>query len=528
MANSELGAVLATIQQAVAKDAANKGAAKSAGLTEVKVDWKHVDTEIERTGKKIILPDDPGPMPIDDAIRALERKKKEEEQPFAVMEFIDGSPADAAIAFVKAMQQTYGWASPQSTPGFFGSRPPQMRSVRVGPGRDDFIQVPMGAFSIPGVSKNINTSVAGNAKGRPTFVVHGEVLKKEAHVVLDLVVKARDILQTESIYRGRAITLEANAEGQIDWFSNVSFIDVSVNTELLFNDDVMRQIETNLWAPLRHTDQCRMHKIPLKRGVLLEGPYGTGKSLTARATARIASENGWTFINLTNAAALRSALEFAEIYAPAVVFAEDIDRVMKERNERANDIVNTIDGVVSKKSEVITVLTTNHIELIEPVMLRPGRLDAIISVEKPDAKTAVKLVELYGRNLIAPGTDLSAAGEKLAGQIPATIREIVERSKLSMIALGQDSLTSEAIILSAESMGKHVRLLNGIKADKSREEIFYETFAGMIADTVKGATFDVAKLQHIVNAAVIDSLDLEGATQGYDELAAKVGVHSPK
>jgi SpoVK/Ycf46/Vps4 family AAA+-type ATPase len=68
------------------------------------------------------------------------------------------------------------------------------------------------------------------------------------------------------------------------------------------------------------------HKVPLKRGVLLEGPYGTGKTLTAFVTAKKCVENGWTFIMLDRVAALKEALTFARMYAPAVVFAEDIDR----------------------------------------------------------------------------------------------------------------------------------------------------------------------------------------------------------
>lgn len=514
------------------KNAANQGngdgKSLSKGLAPVRVNWDNVDTDIERQGKKIILPSDPADMPIDKAIEALKKKQKDEDQPYNVFEFIPGSPSDAAIAFVKAMQRTYGWASPQSTPGFFGPKPPTMKSVRTGPGKDDFIQVPFGAFSIPNVKNNINTAVIPDNKSRPTFLVHGEVLKRERHILLDLVTKAREIMQTESIYRGRAITINANSEGQINWFEDVSFIDTSKNTELLFNDDVMQQIETNLWAPIKHTEQCRQHKIPLKRGVLLEGPYGTGKSLTARATAKVASDNNWTFINLTNASALKDALAFAEIYAPAVLFAEDIDRVMGQRNERANDIVNTIDGVVSKTSEVITVLTTNHVDQIEQVMLRPGRLDAVISVSKPNAKTAEKLIRLYGRNLIQKNEDLSAAGAALAGQIPATIREIVERSKLSMVSLGHDYLTSEAIQISADGMAKHMALLADKKVEKSVADMFYEVFRDMVGAALTNSSHDATKMHALFQEMVIDDRDMEGSPNHskWQEITRKLGVAS--
>ena len=112
------------------------------------------------------------------------------------------------------------------------------------------------------------------------------------------------------------------------------FLDVSAKDELIFDADIQDQIDTNILVPICNTDLVRKHKVPLKRTILLEGPYGTGKSLTARMAARVCEANGWTFILLDKVQGLRAALEFGLRYAPAVVFAEDIDRIASERDEK--------------------------------------------------------------------------------------------------------------------------------------------------------------------------------------------------
>ena len=70
-----------------------------------KTNWDKLDVEIAHRGRVITLPDDPGKMPLDKAIEALERKKADEEQTFDVHEIIDGYPLDAAVAFTKAMNK---------------------------------------------------------------------------------------------------------------------------------------------------------------------------------------------------------------------------------------------------------------------------------------------------------------------------------------------------------------------------------------------------------------------------------------
>ena len=436
--------------------------ARDAGM-EVPPDWDRMEVGIVHEGRHIKLPAEPGMMPEEKAIEALQRKIDDENQLFNVVEIIDAYPHDGAISFYKAMCELYGWASPQTIRSFFGDQLPQMMSIKVGPRNDQVVQVPVGMFRLPNVDEEIYTdfTTIGNDE-KPVFRIHGEVKKKDKHLLVELAQKTREILKEHSIYRGQPIAMKVNDGGKLNYEDPPEFIDVSdvrPESDLLFDDDIKAQIDTNLFVPIRQTALCRKHKIPLRRGILLSGAYGTGKSLTARSTAKVAQENGWTFILLDKIKGLKVALEFANRYSPAIVFAEDVDRVAAVRTDTINDLINTIDGVVSKRAEIMTVLTTNFVEKLDPVILRPGRLDAVITLRAPGPETVVKLIRHYAGMLVAVNEDIFAAGEELAGQIPATIREAVERAKLGMIGRAGTSVTCEDLVTAAQTMKNHLLLL---------------------------------------------------------------------
>lgn len=458
--------------------------AKAAAADAKKINWDKLDVDIEHVGRAITLPGDPGKMPIRKAIAALERKLADEETVVQVFEIIDAYPLDGAVAFVKAMANLYGWSSPIPTPTFYGPRPPALISVKTGPGMDDVVQCPIGSFKLPGVENPIGTDLSHRERGRAMFVIHAQVKKKEKHLLLELANETRRIVAAESIYRGKPIRLSVDEDGDLDMNTPPDFLDVSDTTEdsLLFNDDIREQINTNILVPIKETAVCRKMKIPLKRGVLLEGPYGTGKSLTARMAARVAQDHGWTFILLDKVQGLRVALEFANRYSPAVVFAEDIDRIAAERDEDANDLINTIDGVVSKRAEIMTILTTNFVENLNPVILRPGRLDAVISLRAPDAETVQKLLRFYAGDLLPDDAALDGAGKELAGQIPASIRECVERAKLGMIGRGDKKLSDRDIVIAAQTMKNHLALLNRKSQEESEPEKLAKSLKAVIGN----------------------------------------------
>ncbi len=440
--------------------------------------WDSLDVPIKHEGRAITLPHTPEDMPLDKAIEALERKLADEEQEFNVHELFEAYPTDAAVAMVKAMNNLYGFASPQTRKTFFGPQPPAMMSVKTGWGDAEVVQVPMGEFKLPGVDAPINTTIDSGAG----FVIYGTIKKKHKHIVLELATETRRILKAESIYRGKAIRLKLDGNYDVDTNKPPEFMNVSDISEanLIFDQDVQDAINVNLLTPVKYTEQCRAYNIPLKRGVLLEGPFGTGKSLTARLLANTCEQNGWTFVLLDKVQGLRGALEFAVRYAPAVVFSEDIDRVIEERDDAANDLINTIDGVVSKDKEIMVVLTTNFVEKINKVILRPGRLDAIISLRPPGPEACERLIRFYASDLLPVNAPLTNAGKANAGLIPASIRECVERAKLGMISRGDNKLADADLVTAANTMKFHMGLLQPTIEQQSAGDKLAESLKAVV------------------------------------------------
>ena len=447
------------------------------------------DIHVLHEGRDIKLPADPTRMSIPAAINALERQYEEEEQLVNVSENINAMPWDGAVAFVNALRTTRGWFGGKTLQTFFGPKRPNF--IGVPTSVDQTVQVIWGAVEIPGIEGYLETGMTVK-RGQPIFCITGEVKKKHLREVKEIAEATRRLVETRSIYKGKAIRINVKRRkpDHLDLDEPCTFLDVegAQDSVHVFNNDVGESIKTNLWGPIMYPKECQQLGIPLKRGVLLEGPYGTGKTQTAFITAEIAQQNGWTFLLLESVTALAQALALAKQYQPCVVFAEDIDRVVfgDDRTVSIDDVLNTIDGVEAKNTQIMTVLTTNHVENINKAMLRPGRLDAVISVDPPNADTAARLVEAYAGELIEPGTDFAPAGEALAGHIPATIRECVERAKLHALAREghhKFKLQPDDVVAANVTMQTHLKLLeNKPEPELSAGDRIVAALAEILAD----------------------------------------------
>lgn len=438
--------------------------------------WQTTDTQLDFTGTKIVLPGEPIPMEIDSAIETLHRIKEQEQQEFDVRETILGAPWDAAVAVYRAMQHIYGVVLSRSIETWFGEIRPDLLTVQTD-AAGGVIQVPIGRVQLPNIANPVYVSL------QPTGVIlSGTVTRKDRTLLVQIVDKAKELLSTNSVYRGKAVRFQVTDQGEMQITEQPTFInlDLVIESMMIHTKETQAQIATNIFSPLRNTAACRRHHIPLKRGILLEGKYGTGKSLTAVVTAKVATDNGWTFIMLNRAQGLKAAIEFARRYQPCVIFAEDIDRAADRSDEQVNDLVNTLDGVIGKDSEIMVVLTTNFIERIDQALLRPGRFDAVISIQPPDSETVIRLIEAFGGWLLEPGIDLTEVSNLLAGAIPATIREVVERAKLAMLMEDRELLNSEDLMTAALGMRRHQALLEPPAAELTPSEMFAKGFLGLM------------------------------------------------
>jgi transitional endoplasmic reticulum ATPase len=441
-----------------------------------------------KRGMQIIVPEK---MTYAEAMAALQRKKEEEETVVNLHEEIQCFPLDGAYALMNVLKERYGWATAVPTPGFFGPQAPTMVDFEID--FEKYTPVVWGSFDIPGVEGRLQTSADHSDDGL-VFVISGKVMRKYESQCREIADDVRKWIKEKSVYKNKAIKLRTDSDGDLDSDTPPKFLDLSqVNEqELVFTSQTAVEVRTSLFTPIEQTEACRKARIPLKRGILFEGPYGVGKTLTAYVTAKKCVQSGWTFIYLDRVGALDEALRFARLYMPAVIFAEDIDRAVSgdERTVELDDVLNSIDGIEAKNSEIMVVLTTNHVEKINRAMLRPGRLDAVISVTPPDAEAAEKLIRLYARDLLPNEVDVSSAAKTLAGSIPAVIREVVERSKLYAISrTGSNdfTLSSEDIEYAGLSMQRHLTLLSGPKEHmQTIEESFGQAMKGLMKHSING------------------------------------------
>ena len=464
--------------------------------------------DIVRHGEKLIVPDG---MKLSDVLDLVKRRMTFEEEEVVVRRTYNVFPWDGAHALMLALTERYGWAAAEATPGFFGSNPPQMLDVQVGYGQTK--KVPWGRFSLPQVEGFVQCS-AQKKDGRVSFELVGKVLRKDEPTIELLFDTVEKTLRTNSIYMGKAIKIRfRDNDGNLLEMPEPEFMNLNgiSRDSLVYSDDVQNLIETNLFTPIERVSDCIANDMPVKRGVLLGGPYGTGKTMAATVAAALATKVGVTYVYVPRSDELSDAIQFAKQYSDkaCVIFCEDIDRAVSgERSVKMDDILNILDGIDTKSSRIITVLTTNHLENINPAMLRPGRLDAIIDVTAPDAKAVEKLVRLYGRETIAADADLTLVGEALAGTIPAVIAEVVKRAKLHQLQYQKpgtliEQISSQALLDSALTIQAQRKLLEEQSKPKVKEPTFNEVIAAAvapaIAEGVKRIASDVSEMhEHVV------------------------------
>lgn len=426
-------------------------------------------TGVEFSGDKIILP---VVMTPKIAIDWLVRWDNDQSTEVVFSQTFNCHPLEGAYALYLGLKEKYGFVSVVGTPGFFGDDPPHMINIQIN--ARESVQVPWGSMIVPNV-KNGRMATSISVEGTtPKFKLDAIIMKKDEGKVVELCDLIRRNIEKYSIYRGSAFRIsfadkpqDCMGEAYHPKFMNTD----GVNTEqLLLNEYTRNLIDISIFTPIKNSIMCREMGIPLHRGVLLEGQYGTGKTLAATITAKLCEDNRWTFIYVSDTQQLEQALSFAKAYTPCVLFAEDVDRIMNGiRTYDMDAILNAVSGVDSKDTEIMLVLTTNHVEQINQAMLRPGRLDAVITIEPPNADTVQKLIRMYGDGALPENINLKSVSESLAGQIPAVIREVVERAKLASLSKGEKLIAVSDLSLMADSMVNQVNLLNRDRKKGNRQ-----------------------------------------------------------
>jgi transitional endoplasmic reticulum ATPase len=476
--------------------------------------------DFESKGDRIIYPED---MDLDQVKQAVERQIEEESVVVSINEPIAAFPLDGAVAMMRVLKRRYGWTHLEPTNmGFFGTRPPTMIGVEIGGGQR--VQVPWGNMSVPKIDGTLTTGFQFK-DGMPFFLLSGNVKRKHEKTVSAIANEIREEIKTNSIYRGKTtkINFRDKDGDRVDFNVNLcpKFLDIDTmgDTEPIFSKSIEDAIRVNIFNPIRFSKRCQLKGAALKKGVMLGGPFGTGKTLAAFQTAKLCAEHGWTFLYLADVRDLDLAIGFAKLYQPCLLFAEDCDRVAAgQRTADMDRLLNTIDGVESKNKDekLIVVLTTNHLQCINPAFVRPGRIDAVINVTPPDEEACLRIVKKYVKDgdcqMEGSDADFTSAIKCLVGANAAFFRTTVEQAKLKAIE-NMESDDSPVVIrpgdlkVVAEAMVPHCKLINpehGVKRliDLDAEQHDPMEIAGQIIMQKMAETF----IGQITNPKILEKI----------------------
>jgi cell division protease FtsH len=258
----------------------------------------------------------------------------------------------------------------------------------------------------------------------------------------------------------------------------VTFADVAGVDEA---KDELKEVVAFLRDPARYS-QLGAH---MPKGVLLVGPPGTGKTLLARAVAGEAgvaffSISGSEFVEMfvgVGAARVRDLFEQARQQAPAIIFIDELDALGRargasipgmgghdEKEQTLNQLLSELDGF-DIKSGIVLLAATNRPEVLDPALLRAGRFDRQVLVDRPDKKGRIEILRIHGAKVkLAPGTSVEAVAALTPGFTGADLANLVNEAALLATRRGADSVTiadfNQAIERITAGLEKRNRLLN--------------------------------------------------------------------
>lgn len=412
---------------------------------------------------------------------------------------------DGAYQLNRAITEVFGVAKTKNeqTPSN-GSKPIETLDVVFADGSRT--KVPYGRIDMEDLGDGSEITIAYD-KNKHTLLVQGVCQFKFQSLMDDIIMRTRELLATESIYKNQILEISDINEPRI---LNLDGID---NQLMVLSSKTEFELQP-LTSRILYPEKCIQRGIPLKFGCLLEGSYGTGKTLYAFKLAKQAVANGWLFIYLKEPKHLAEVLRMCQVIDRSghgvVIFTEDIDQVTRgNRDAQLQDILNTLDGGDTKDMNVITLFTTNHIELIEPTFLRGKRIGSIITMDCLDKETAEKFIKASFTN--KEGYELDGDFSEVYEYIekariaPAFMAEIIESTKSKLIFTDDNKVTPFHIKTSVESYQRQVSLAQ----KKDMSETLEMRFTNAFKEVMKTAEIDKVEkiLRMIENEWDVDRED---------------------
>ncbi len=298
---------------------------------------------------------------------------------------------------------------------------------------------------------------------------------------------------------------QSNAKVYMENKTGVTFLDVAGQEEA---KESLNEIVDFLHNPAKYT--AIGAKQP--KGALLVGPPGTGKTLLAKAVAGEAnvpffSLSGSEFVEMfvgVGASRVRDLFKQASAKAPCIIFIDEIDAIGKsrdsqfnsndEREQTLNQLLAEMDGFDSSKGVVI-LAATNRPEILDKALLRPGRFDRRIIVEKPDLKGREAILEVHSKN-VKMGKDVNLHDMALAtsGAVGADLANMINEAALRAVRLGRSLVSQEDLMEAVEVIIAGKEKKDRILSDKEKRIVAFHEVGHALATAIQKNSDPVQKI----------------------------------
>ena len=337
-----------------------------------------------------------------------------------------------------------------ASPGYGGAPaqgPVQYANVTLG---DDRVLacVRRGLFLVSEGDKRLAISAREDDRvsSRENLIV--EVMAPDCGAAERCLFELREAMRARNVYRSHVISLKQESYREL----NIGFhrLPTIARDEIILPEGLLARIEMLTVGFGQKSRRLRQAGRHLKRGLLLHGAPGTGKTMTVMYLASAMRDRTVLLMTGRNLGLIGKTCAMARTLEPSIVVLEDVDLIAEDRTKGASssatpllfELLNEMDGLADDV-DILFLLTTNRPDLLEPALAsRPGRVDQAIEIPLPDATCRARLFELYGRGMTMRVSPDARFVEKTDGASAAFIRELLRRAAV-LAAEGEGAIVVE-------------------------------------------------------------------------------------